>query len=193
VHQDLDAVASLHCEAFPATVIGRLGAPAARRYYARLLQSADTIALGAEAGGALVGFLFAGPQPVPEAAYVKHNALFLATRLLLRPRLLADPFVLSRIASGGKLLMARRGSWGGPAEPDPQARRCCHGLYLAVRPSFQHRGLGRTLLAAGEAAAHGRGYNEFRLSERTGWIRILSDGQWKGFMYKPLPPSTAPA
>lgn len=196
---DLRASAAIHVAAFPHAAISQLGVAAAERYHASLLARTDVYATSAFTAGRLAGFCFGGTARDVEGAFLRENLGFIGRELLKRPSLFAQPFIRQRIGAGFRFLRptpaARRAD---PAESGTAAPPSFTILYLAVHPDVEGRGVAHQLLDAAESHARADGFAQMDLSvyldnpraiafyERHGWQRLVQDGGWQGFMFKPL-------
>jgi ribosomal protein S18 acetylase RimI-like enzyme len=194
---DLDAVAKVHCAAFPGSAITALGPQVARRYYAWLLLGPhDAVAIGAESDSQLAGFCFGGIFRGSMAGFLQRNRALLFRKLLLRPWLLGNELIRSRIRMGLKSLLRRRRR--GVPSGLPGCAPSFGILSIAVDPRRQGKGAGKSLIAYCEASARQRGFEQMHLTvepenrqaiafyERLGWQRALEAGVWKGRMIKRL-------
>ena len=78
---DLNAVARVHCSAFPKSAITAFGHEAVRRYYSwQLLGPHDAVAVGAVSGQELVGFCFAGLFNGSTSGFLRKHRAFLLGR-----------------------------------------------------------------------------------------------------------------
>lgn len=200
---DLHATAAIHRLAFPGAAISQLGLPVAARYHASLLARDDIVAWTAFERSRVVGFCFGGTARDVEGAFLRDNLSFIAAQIAARPLLLTQPFMRQRIAAGLRFLLPwRPRSAAAPAavaDATVASRpRSFTILYLAVHPAFQRRGVARRLLEESEAHARAAGFAQLDLSvyldniraiefyEHAGWQRLVQDGEWQGFMFKPL-------
>lgn len=200
---DLRASAAIHLEAFPHAAISQLGPTTAERYHASLLARHDVHAMAAFTADRLAGFCFGGTARDVEGAFLRENLWFIARELLKRPTLFAQPFIRDRIAAGLHFLRPRPKRTGTTGEhaataPITDAPSSFTILYIAVHPDVEGRGVARQLLDAAESYARARGFAQMDLSvyldnkraiafyERNGWQRLIRDGTWQGFMFKPL-------
>ena len=201
--EDLPSIAAVHQAAFPRTVASRLGAEASRRQYETLMTGPyGTAGLGAFEQGRLVGFCFVGIRHASECVFLRKHTWFLVGRLCLHPWLLLDAVISRRLGLAIKLLVERL-PWPrtkqtvktGGCEPPTQA----FGIhYVAVDPLHRGRGLGKSLVAAGETLALQQGFSEIHLSVdtdnapaialylRMGWEKSSPSGEWLGRMSKRL-------
>jgi ribosomal protein S18 acetylase RimI-like enzyme len=199
---DLPASALIHVEAFPHAAISQLGVAVAERYHASLLGRADVHALAAFTAGRLAGFCFGGTARDVEGSFLRENLWFIGREIARQPALLGQPCIRERIGAGMRFLLPRasaaapeNAAAGAPRETPPPSFTV---LYLAVHPDVEGRGVARELLEAAEGIARARGFAQMDLSvyldntraiafyERNGWQRLIQDGAWQGFMFKPL-------
>ncbi|MBI2511548.1 MAG: GNAT family N-acetyltransferase [Opitutae bacterium] len=199
---DLPASARIHVAAFPHAAISQLGVATAERYHASLRARADVHATAAFTADRLAGFCFGGTARDVEGAFLREHLGFVARELLRRPSLLVRRVIRARIGAGLRFLRPRSrrepalALASAPASaPAPPSFTI---LYLAVHPDVEGRGVAHQLLAAAESHARAAGFAQMDLSvyldntraiafyERHGWQRLVQDGAWQGFMFKPL-------
>jgi ribosomal protein S18 acetylase RimI-like enzyme len=199
---DLRASAAIHVDAFPDAAISQLGLATAERYHASLLARPDIHALAAFSAGRLAGFCFGGTARDVEGAFLRQNLWFIARELLRQPSLLGQPFIRERIGAGLRFL---RPKFRQSSSAQTATALIAHAerssftiLYIAVHPDVEGRGVARQLLTSAESYARARGFAQMDLSvyldntraiafyERQGWQRLIQDGAWQGFMFKPL-------
>lgn len=200
---DLSGIVAVHQAAFPGSAITRLGPEAVRRYYAwQLTGPHDSQNIGAFVDGRLVGFCFGGTFRGALSGYLRENRIFLATRLLVRPWLLADPIFRNRIVRGVQALRRfGRTRSNAHSHPVTEQRPSSFGiLSIAVDPQLQGAGVGQVLMVAAEEEARRRGCEQMNLSvstenqqairfyERGGWTRTMRGDKWDGHMTKPVAP-----
>lgn len=196
---DLPAVADIHMAAFPASAISRLGREAARRFYDSLMRGPhDASGWGAVECDHMVGYCFGGVWRNAEVFYLRQNVLYLAWRALTHPWLLNHPFFRSRVRLAFRLLQPGKRAPNALAPPVDAGERRFGIQSIAVHPTFQGRGVAKLLLQSSEAMARRRGFSKMDLSvhtdnqraigfyERMGWERFLTDGVWRGFMFRRL-------
>lgn len=199
VPSDLRASAAIHVEAFPYAAISQLGPATAERYHACLLARDDVHALAAFSADRLAGFCFGGTARDVEGAFLRENLWFVGGKLLKRPSLLAKPFIRDRIGAGLRFLRPKAAAPAATSAPsESPAQSSFTILYIAVHPDVEGRGVARQLLDAAEVHARSCGFAQMDLSvyldntraiafyERNGWQRLLQEGAWQGFMFKPL-------
>lgn len=198
IRGELVHVAAVHLEAFPSSVLTKLGDDAVRRYYDWQLSGPhDCVALGGWTGDQLAGFVFGGTFDAALFGFLRRDRMFLMGRLLQRPRLLVDPELRPSIRTGLQSMVRRRARSVGPVVERPSSFGI---LSIAVRPSAQGSGVAQQLLAETEQAARARGFEHMNLTvdpengrairfyERNGWIRDHPHGAaWSGTMRKALP------
>jgi ribosomal protein S18 acetylase RimI-like enzyme len=201
---DIPSVASLHRITFDHAAVSKLGQATTERYYRSIFADArDALLLGTFADERLAAYVIAGVWDEPEKEFLRRNLRFVATRLLLQPWLLFQPFIWERIRGGLGMLLPRRSPPGAiaavPCTPPPAPVRSLGILYLGVHPDFRGRGLARNLLRQVEAFGRTHRFAQLDLSvylDNTaaielylsdGWQKRLSGAVWKGFMIKPLP------
>jgi ribosomal protein S18 acetylase RimI-like enzyme len=200
---DLEETAKIHRLTFPTAAISQLGLAVAERYHASLLARDDVAAFVAFERSRVAGFCFGGTARDVEGAFLRENLGFIAGQMLARPLLLTQPFIRQRIVAGLRFLRPSRPAAdpAAPASanaPENPAKRSFTILYLAVHPAFQRRGVARQLLEHAEQHAREAGFAQLDLSvyldnaraiefyEHAGWQRLIQDGEWQGFMFKPL-------
>lgn len=196
---DLRASATIHVEAFPDAAISQLGLGAAERYHANLLARDDVHALAAFSADRLAGFCFGGTARDVEGAFLRENLWFIGAQLLKSPSLFAQPFIRHRIGAGLRFLRPKAAAPATHRVPvESSAPPSFTILYIAVHPDVEGRGVAQQLLDAVEFHARSRGFAQMDLSvyldnaraiafyERNGWQRLIQDGAWQGFMFKPL-------
>lgn len=200
---DLADTAKIHRLTFPSAAISQLGLAVAERYHASLLARDDLVAFAAFERSRLAGFCFGGTARDVEGAFLRENLSFIAAQIAARPLLLTQPFIRQRIVAGLRFLRPSRAadqtdSPAAAASVTPSAARSFTILYLAVHPAFQRRGVARRLLEHTEQHARDAGFAQLDLSvyldntraiefyEHAGWQRLIQDGEWQGFMFKPL-------
>jgi ribosomal protein S18 acetylase RimI-like enzyme len=193
---DLQAIAEVHCDAFPDGGLTSLGAEAVRRYYLwQLTGPHEALALGAFRDARLGGFCFGGLFRGAMTGYLRRNRLYLAARMLTHPWLLTSPLVRDRVRQARRLL--RSAPPGAPSGGAGAGERSFGILSIAVHPAFRKHGLGRQLMLEMERHALERGFTRMNLSvepanagavafyERLGWVRVPVD-RWDGTMIRSL-------
>ncbi len=194
---DLPTVARIHVAAFPTSALTSLGQGAVERYYAwQLLGPHQCAASGVEAGDRLVGFCFSGIFHGSLSGFLRRNRAYLAFLLLCRPWLLGNEIVLARARSALQILTRGKKKSSSTAAKDTVKS---YGiLAIAVDPTHQGSGAGKALMRHCEALAQKAGFTQMHLTvnpdngqaigfyERGGWMRVIEEGAWKGFMRKPL-------
>lgn len=199
--EDSSALALVHLEAFPDAALTKLGRGAVERFYHAMFTGPhDVSCFGAERDGQLVGFSVGGVLRSAETYFVGTNRFYLAYAALTRPRLLLDPRIRSRVATGLKLVW--RFLRERARETLPETSRYGPAPFsiqsIAVSPRFQNLHVGKALLAKSEEAArerhfalmlltvHPNNLQAIRFYERNGWTKELVDGTWHSVMTKPL-------
>ncbi len=196
--EDLAAVASIHCAAFPESLLTALGNDVVGRYYHWLLAGPhDSIAVGVEHEGKVVGFCFGGVFRGAMAGFLRRNRWFLLANLVARPWVLLHSVFRKRIVAGFQ--SGFRGKSRDQARTQPTNPVRSFGiLSIAVHPSGARRGIGRLMMGLCEQTALERGFQQMHLTvhpsndqalrfyEQLGWHRTLEDGAWGGKMVKPL-------
>jgi ribosomal protein S18 acetylase RimI-like enzyme len=201
---DVPALAALHRVTFDHAAVSQLGQAVTERYYRSILADAkEGLLLGTFRGGRLAAFVISGVWDEPEKEFLRRNLPFVATRLLLQPGLLFQPFIQERIRGGLAMLWPARRKTPqivapSAAQPPPAPVRSLGILYIGVHPDFRGLGLARRLLKQVEAHAYAGGFAQLDLSVyldnsaaielylSDGWQKRLSGAVWKGFMIKPL-------
>jgi ribosomal protein S18 acetylase RimI-like enzyme len=193
---DLGAVARLHIEAFPGSVLGELGEEAVRRNYRwQLTGPHDLIALAAVDDDRLLGFLFGGVFRGSTIGFVKSQRWFLAQQVARHPRILLRGVGWNRLVLAARLLARRTASTPQPEQPDAVPRRSLGVLAIAVDPAAQGRGVGRGLMAEVSRRALAQGFESMHLTvhpsnygalafyRSLGWTELPEpDGSWAGRM-----------
>jgi ribosomal protein S18 acetylase RimI-like enzyme len=185
----LEDIARLHVDAFPDSVLGRLGVEAVRRNYDwQLTGPHDPVALLATDGDEVVGFLVGGRFRGSTIGFVKKEKWFLAGRVLRHPGVLLDAVGWSRISLALRLL-ARRAPLTQIEDPGAVPNRSFGVLAIGVSPTARGSGVGRVLM--GEAAERARleGYSGMHLTVHAdnagalsfyrglGWVEAASNGR----------------
>ena len=195
--ENLQSVAEIHVRAFPESALTRLGAEAVRRYYEwQLTGPHDHEFVGVWRQRNLLGFAVAGISRGAMSGFVRQNAGFLFSRVLMRPWLVCG----SRFR--GRLRLALRGFSRKKASPQPvpvpAPVRSFGVLAIAVDPACQGEGGGKLLMNHLEKTATERGFERMHLTvaannqraisfyERLGWGKVSSGGDWAGRMHKGL-------
>ena len=200
--EDLDAVASVHCAAFPDSALTKMGAEAVRRYYDWLMVGPhDAVNIGVFKDKELLGFCFGGIFRSSLGGFLEKNRNFLIGRVLLRPWLIFNPLFRDRIQ------VALRRMYGRflpkpktVAAPSPQRPRASFGiLSIAVAPEYQGTGVASLLMNHSQLVAIERGFEHLHLTvhpdnqrairfyEKQGWSREGLVGEWTGLMGKDIP------
>lgn len=193
---DLPAVSDVHLRAFSKSVLTRLGKEAVRRYYEwQLLGPHDRYAVAARVDAKIVGFNFAGVSRGAIAGFLQKNRNWLAMRMLMRPWLIANPMVRTRLKTGLGSLGIRRNA-GRIRSAIPRPNRSFGILSIAVDPEFQGRGIAQILMEDAEREARDSGFKymfltvatenlrAIRFYEKMGWARVPQDGEFHGYMDK---------
>lgn len=192
---DIDAVATIHCAAFPRSTITRLGKEVVHRYYVWLMQGPhETYALGATLGHKLVGFCFGGVAPHAIPGFLHQHKALLSRKLMARPWLMLDPLFRDRLRRGFRALS--RPSVTLPSVVQGAPKRPFDILSIAVRPELQGTGIGKRLMIEAETTALRNGFHVMTLMVNTdnkqaidfyvamGWEKNFMKGMWRGNMEK---------
>jgi ribosomal protein S18 acetylase RimI-like enzyme len=195
----LDAIATIHRAAFPRSVLTTLGHQAVRRYYAWQLDGPhETYTIGALCDGRLAGFCFGGVFPQAITGYVRRNALFLLSRVLVHPELLGDRAFGRKLDATARKLRtwpAKRNRKRAPSAKLP-AKWAFDILAIAVDPNRQTTGVGKRIMQEAERIARERDFHLMTLVvnpsnvqaigfyEKIGWERALVKGEWRGNMLR---------
>jgi len=194
--QDLAAVARLHVQAFPTSVLGALGQEVVRRNYLWQLDGPhDLTAIVAEdEHGNVLGFLFGGVFRGSTIGFIKREKWFLLRRVLTHPQFLLRRVGWRRLVLGLRLLF-RRPSKPQPEDPTAVPRRSFGVLAIAVEPELHGTGVGDELMAEARRRAIDAGFESMHLSvhpsngralafyRRSGWTELAEpDGSWVGRM-----------
>ncbi|MDX2089246.1 MAG: GNAT family N-acetyltransferase [Kofleriaceae bacterium] len=188
---------AIHRTAFPDSALTAFGDEVVRRYYAWLLDGPhDASLMGAWIDSRLVGFCAAGIFRGAMNGFLRLNRRFLASRVLLRPTLLASPLIRSRVRSALSITvrfsrLAQRRT--------PPAQPSFGVLAIATSRDVRGRGAGRALMLEAEARARTGGHRRMVLTvhpsnaravafyEQLHWVRTIgSDGTWSGAMHRDL-------
>lgn len=199
VEGDIDEIARLHVEAFPDSVLGRLGEEAVRRNYLWQLSGPhDLTALVALHDDVVAGFLFGGVFRGSTIGFVKRERWFLARRVITHPQILLRSVGWNRLALGARLLVRRAPT---PRSENPAAvpPRSFGVLAIAVDPAAQGTGVGAALMTEARRRAEAAGFERMHLSVHPenrraldfyragGWTELADpDGSWSGRMTCPL-------
>jgi ribosomal protein S18 acetylase RimI-like enzyme len=195
---DIPHVAEIHAQAFPESLITRLGLECTRRYYQWQIDSPDNVqANGAYEGDTLLGFSFGGVFTMALGGFITRNKGFIFNRLLLRPWLLGHPYFIKKFYYGFKLLLIFSKDQATQKEAilgdDPYGI-----LAIATDSSARGRGVGQLLMRASERYAIENDFKMMRLTvdlkntnaiqfyEHIGWVKDDSPGEWNGRFYKRL-------
>ncbi len=197
---DLPSVATVHCAAFPSSLLTALGHEAVRRYYAwQLTGPHQVVALAARAKGELVGFCFGGVFQGAMSGFLAKNRGYLAARVLMWPIVLLRPAFRQKIVKGLLILLRIRALKASRTEATPPLSRRAFGiLSIAVSPASRGSEAAWELEKATAELAKQMGFREMELTvspdngravrfyERNGWMRIPSGPEWAGRMRKCL-------
>jgi len=196
---DLAAVAALHVQAFPDSVLGELGVEAVRRSYRWQLNGPhDLTALVTTRSGTVNGFLFGGVFRGSTIGFVKAEKWYLVTRVARHPKILLRGVGRKRLTLGVRLLL-RRAPAAAPEKPDAVPRKSFGVLAIAVDPDSQGQGLGAILMAEATRRAKEQGFLSMHLTvhptntsavsfyRSLGWAEIDEpNGTWAGRLMLPL-------
>jgi ribosomal protein S18 acetylase RimI-like enzyme len=188
-------IAQLHVDAFPDSVLGRLGVEAVRRnYHWQLTGPHELTALVATEGDAVLGFIFGGIFRGSTIGFVKTQKWFLLRRVLTHPSILGRSVGWRRLALATRLLL-RRAPATQIERPDDVPRRSFGVLAIAVAPDAQGRGVGGRLMEVAAERARRAGFVGMHLTvhpENTaavtfyrnlGWVEVRDEGAaWTGQM-----------
>lgn len=194
--EDLPVIAELHRQAFPESVLGRLGSEAVRRSYTWQLDGPHEVtALVGVVDGRIAGFLFGGIFRGSMIGFLRRDKWFLAGQVLRHPGLLAGPLGRDRIGLAVRLLGRRPSPQPVPENPAAVPERSFGVLAIAVDPHVQGSGVGRLLMGEATRRAAASGFAGMHLSvhpdnERgvafyrsLGWEPVNEpDGEWAGRM-----------
>jgi ribosomal protein S18 acetylase RimI-like enzyme len=201
--RDLPAVADLHTQAFPESLLTRMGKQLICKYYEWQSQPPNECnAIGAFDGDELVGFCYSGSFRDAEVYFVIRHWYLAIPAVVKEPGLLRqiDPFkrLLYLIKAIPRKILkkfAKRNDSNNPTKK--------YGiLSIAVSPGCQRSGVGALLVQAVHKDASAKGYTQIRLSVhpdngkavrfylKKGWVKVLDKkGKWAGAMIKDLRPS----
>lgn len=197
---DLSDVARLHLEAFPDSVLGRLGLEAVRRSYEwQLTGPHELTALVGTADGRLDGFLFGGIFRGSTIGFLRRDKWFLVRQVVRHPGVFVGRLGRDRLVLALRLL-ARRPQRPAPENPAAVPDRSFGVLSIAVDPNAQGSGIGRRLMAEATKRAAAAGFVSIHLSvhpdnrravefyESLGFSRVLEpSGEWVGRMRVEIP------
>jgi ribosomal protein S18 acetylase RimI-like enzyme len=195
---DMSRVAEIHAQAFPESLITKLGLECTRRYYQWQIDSPDNVqAMGAYDGETLLGFCFGGVFTMALGGFITRNKWFIFNRLLLRPWLLAHPYFIKKFYHGFKLLLKFSNNQATQNEAilgdEPYGI-----LAIASDSRARGRGVGQLLMRTSERYAVENDFKMMRLTvnpkntnaiqfyEHIGWVKDDSPGEWNGRFYKSL-------
>jgi len=198
VESDLAEIARLHIDAFPESVLGRVGVEAVRRSYAWQLNGPHelTALVGVVDDDRIAGFLFGGVFRGSTIGFLRKEKWFLARQVLRHPGLVRGRLGRDRFGLALRLL-TRRFRASAPAAENPAAVpvRSFGVLAIAVDPEVQGSGVGRLLMAEATERARAADFVGMHLSvhpdnERglafytsLGWTPSPEpDGTWVGRM-----------
>jgi ribosomal protein S18 acetylase RimI-like enzyme len=198
--EDLPEVASIHCAAFPSSLLTALGPEAVRRYYVwQLTGPHRVVALAARTEDGLVGFCFGGIFQGAMSGFLRVNQWYLAERLLLRPHLLLKPVFRQKIVAGFRIVFRLRRSRVASQPELPRLRKKPFGiLSIAVSPKARGSRAAWELERHAAEMAKQVGAEDMELTvstdndrairfyERNGWVRIPAGPNWSGKMRKDL-------
>ncbi len=201
---DVEAVTSIHCKAFPRSALTQLGKKAVSRYYRWVLTGPHEIyAHGIRRGEVLAGFCFGGIAPNAMPGFLRNNKGLLASRLVVRPWLIVDPIFRDRLQRGIQTLFRTRRHSGAAAPVNTTLKRPYDILSIAIDPGYQGMGLGKILMERVKATARQNGFHVMTLMVNTdngsaiafyesiGWEKLLMKGVWRGNMENWLIPRKA--
>lgn len=197
---DLANITRIHQAAFPDSALTALGPEAVQRYYRwQLTGPHDAVALGAMSDSNFTAFCFAGVFRGAVGGFLRANRTFLAYRVLTHPWLLSNPLFRERLGTSLNLLRRIRGQQYPTTTPPTLTSPSFGILSIAVDPTFQGVGIGKTLLMEAERTAAERGFALMNLTvhpsnkqavsfyERMGWEKVEVASKWNGRMQKRLP------
>lgn len=188
--EDLPAIAEIHRDAFPHTLLTAFGDRCLQKFYKWHLEGEHGVAtIGVECQGTLVGFCVLLWRS-ELSGFLKTALPTIVWRIICKPTLLLRPEFGSRLRGSLGLSVGRK-----KTEAPPTSMRI---LSIAVRPAFQRMRLGQKLLNTAAEIARQNGAESLGLSvhvdnlqalhsyTRNGWERVLVDGVFTGQMRKTL-------
>jgi phenylacetate-CoA ligase len=194
---DLDAIAAIHLAASPKSPISLLGSGAVKRFFEwQMIGPHSASAYGAFIGEVCVGFCFGGIFRGAMSGFLSLNRLYLISRLLMRPWLLANKSLRDHLRLARSEMQTDSQIESSPLTPPrPQPFGI---LALAVSLPFQRQGIGRLLMHHIEEIARKHSFHEMQLTldpdderaisicQRLGWEKVMTEGVWRGEMKKSL-------
>jgi ribosomal protein S18 acetylase RimI-like enzyme len=186
---DLPAAVHIYRAANPNSLLTTFGPGQVLHYLSWQLKARHmAAATAAEVNGELAGILLlVKNNDLP--GYLKQNAWFLVRSFLKNSTVLFTPLFRSRATQCIRCLAKPPKSW--TRQPGTVRVLC-----IAVHPRFQGNGIGGKLLKTAEELAFSRGHDRAELTvnttnlsairfyERSGWRKLMVDGQWTGAMQK---------
>jgi ribosomal protein S18 acetylase RimI-like enzyme len=195
---NLERLALIHLKAFKESALTELGKGAIERYYKWQLHGPhEAVALGAYQNDKLIGFCFAGCYHGSLSGFLSKNKIYLLGRLFIKPWLLGNELIRKRISQSFSILIRKKRKRKSIVSKDIQQTKSFGILALAVDPSTQKAGIGKSLMTRVERIAIERGFDQMHLTVRTnneqaigfyehlGWIKCLM-ASWDGRMIKNL-------
>lgn len=199
--EDLQAVSTIHCKAFPESALTNAGVEVTQRYYQwQLLGPHDVVALAAIRGTELLGFCFGGVFRGAMSGFLHKNRVFLTIRILTHPWLVLNPLFRERIGLVMRILQPRKARTVSGSESAADHKSFAI-LSIAVDPKQQGLGIGKLLMTKVETIARQQGFQQMRLTvhptnhqavefyQRLGWEKNLMSDIWGGSMDKSLQPT----
>lgn len=197
--EHIPAITEIHLKAFPDRAMSLLGRGAVARYYQTILNhNRFCLSIGVFDQGQLIGYLFGGEMGAVMNNYLRNNAVYLCTAILLRPWLIMKPIVRKNVGLAGSVLKRMVNRPRKPNQPSGGRRNLFTVLAVAVDPTVQHKGAGKMLMAYAEQVSREKGYTRMNLSvdpsntsaikfyERLDWVKDQSAVPWNGYMDKYL-------
>ena len=197
---ELPSVAEIHINAFPDSLITKLGSECVTEYYRWQLLSPDKVfAIGAFMNDRLVGYCYGGVFSMALGGFIKRNKSLVFKQLLSKPMILLNPRFLTKTIRGMLLLLKFSVFKNRTRKTQRVALRSNFGiLSIASDPATREKGIGRQLMSVLEKYAIEQNYNTMRLSvdpnnlkaitfyEHIGWVKICAHDKWNGQMEKEL-------
>jgi ribosomal protein S18 acetylase RimI-like enzyme len=197
ISDHLKSVTNVHLRAFPRSALSQLGSESVFRYYKWQVEGPhDLFAIALMSDNQLVGYCFAGSFNGALSGFLNANWNYLIRRIMLRPYLIFNPLIRTRIWSTLKRLVSRRQNR--KTKPTSQTPDRFGILAIAVDPDVQGHGAGKAMMDAAENQARSRGFSEIvltvqptntravRFYEKFGWSKVLAGDKWAGKMQKQI-------